>query len=93
MRGTRICEISHTMKATIKLFAGARELAGQEQIELELPTAATVAQLRAALLAASPALAPLLPHALFAINTHYATDETSIPDGAEIACIPPVSGG
>ncbi len=81
------------MKAKIKLFAGARELAGQGQIEIELPATATVQQLRAALLAASPALAPLLPHALFAINTNYATDETQIPEDAEIACIPPVSGG
>ncbi len=81
------------MKATIQLFAGARELAGQGQLEVELPAAATVAQLRAALLADCPPLAPLLPHALFAINTNYATDETPIPEGAEIACIPPVSGG
>ena len=82
-----------TMKTTIQLFAGARELAGQEQIEIELPSEATVEQLRAALLADCPALSPLLPHALFAINSNYATDETRIPDGAEIACIPPVSGG
>ena len=81
------------MKATVQLFASARELAGQEQLELELPPAATVAQLRTALLAACPALAPLLPHTLFAINTNYATDETPIPNNAEIACIPPVSGG
>lgn len=81
------------MKAIVKLFAGARELAGQEQIELDLPSTATVGELRAALLADCPALAPLLPHALFAINTNYATDETQVPDGAEIACIPPVSGG
>jgi len=81
------------MKATIKLFAGARELAGHEQIEVELPAVATIAQLRAALLAACPALGPLLPHALFAIDSDYATDQSDIPDGAEIACIPPVSGG
>lgn len=81
------------MKATVKLFAGARELAGQEQIEVELPAEATVAQLRAALLVDYPVLGPLLPHALFAINSDYATDQSDIPDSAEIACIPPVSGG
>jgi len=81
------------MKATVQLFAGARELAGQAEIELDLPTTTSVGALRAALLADCPALAPLLPHALFAINTNYATDETLVPDGAEIACIPPVSGG
>ena len=81
------------MKATVKLFAGARELAGQELIELEVPPLTTVNELRAALLADCPALAPLLPHAMFAINTNYANDQDSIPENAEIACIPPVSGG
>lgn len=81
------------MKVVVKLFAGARELAGQDQVEIELPTQATVADLRGALLAGFPALTPLLPHALFAIDANYATDETAVPEDAEIACIPPVSGG
>jgi len=81
------------MRIVVKLFAGARELAGQEQIEIELPTATTIGKLREALLAECPALSPLLPHALFAINANYATDQTLVPEGAEIACIPPVSGG
>jgi molybdopterin converting factor small subunit len=38
-------------------------------------------------------LSTLLPHVLFAINAEYAGDATPIPAGAEIACIPPVSGG
>lgn len=81
------------MRVTVKLFAGARELAGQEQIEVDLPPAAQISHLREALVAECPDLSPLIPHALFAINTNYATDETPVPDQAEIACIPPVSGG
>lgn len=81
------------MKIIVKLFAGARALASAEQIEVELTEPATVATLRQALLATSPALAPLLPHVLFAINANYATDETEILANADIACIPPVSGG
>jgi molybdopterin converting factor small subunit len=38
-------------------------------------------------------LAGVLGHMLFAINAEYATDATIVPAGAEIACIPPVSGG
>ncbi len=81
------------MRVVVKLFAGARELAAQEQIELELPATTSVGELRTALLAECPALTPLLPHALFAINANYATDQTPVPEDAEVACIPPVSGG
>lgn len=81
------------MKVTVKLFAGASELANQKQVEVELQPPATIGQLRQALLVEVPTLHPLLPHALFAINSNYATDETAVPEAAEIACIPPVSGG
>jgi len=81
------------MRIVVQLFAGARELAGARQVEVELPCPATVAQLRTALEAATPALAPLLQHALFSIDASYASDETPIPENAEVACIPPVSGG
>lgn len=81
------------MKVVVKLFAGARELAGQPQVEVELSDGSTISDLREALCVQHAALAPLLPHALFAIDTTYATDETIISADAEIACIPPVSGG
>lgn len=81
------------MKVVVKLFAGACELVGQPQVEVELSVDSTVGDLREALHAQHAAIAPLLPHALFAIDTDYATDETIISADAEIACIPPVSGG
>ncbi|MCH7752929.1 MAG: MoaD/ThiS family protein, partial [Planctomycetes bacterium] len=40
-----------------------------------------------------PTLAPLLPHAMFAVDTEYVSDDAPVPENAEIACIPPVSGG
>ena len=40
-----------------------------------------------------PPLADIVPHARFAVNTEYATDTTPITAHAEIALIPPVSGG
>ena len=81
------------MKITVKLFAGARELAGQSEMEFELPADATIGQLRKLLLETHPQLRPLLSHALFAVEAEYATDQTPVPEGADIACIPPVSGG
>ena len=81
------------MKVVVKLFAGARELVGQEEVSLELPAGATVAQLREQLTEEHVELRQLVTHALFAIDAVYCENDTPIPECAEIACIPPVSGG
>jgi len=77
----------------VKLFAVARQLAATSEIELECPAAATVADVRAALIARVPELETMAPHFKFAIDAAYAAEEDVIPNGAEVACIPPVSGG
>ncbi len=77
----------------VRLFAVARAVAGAEAVEIALEDNATVADLRTALLVHLPALAPMGSLLRFAINNDYAADNAPIPDLAEIACIPPVSGG
>ncbi|MGD9719644.1 MAG: MoaD/ThiS family protein [Pirellulales bacterium] len=77
----------------IRLFAVARELAGAETLELNVAEPYTLAQLRTALAAAVPALAPILPHVLFAVGSDYIRDNTLLTEDTEVACIPPVSGG
>ena len=77
----------------VKLFAAAKQVAGAECVELTLPEDAKVSDVRAALLAQFPALAGMGRLLLFAVNGDYAGDEAVIPSGAEVACIPPVSGG
>jgi sulfur-carrier protein len=81
------------MKATVRVFALARQLAGQESLVVDLPSEATVADLRRAIADQYPALANLVAHALFAVNAEYAGGDTPIPADADLACIPPVSGG
>ncbi len=81
------------MIVRVKLFAIARQLAEQDAVEIDLPAGATVGQLRSRLVAAVPRLAEVAPHLLFAVNLNLASDATEIPAGAEVACIPPVSGG
>ncbi len=81
------------MNVEVKLFAVAKQLVGAETINLELPRGATVKELRAALVQQHPAMADVVRHVIFAVNTEYADDKTTIPSDAEIACIPPVSGG
>ena len=81
------------MNVEVRLFARAKDLAGAERISLEIPASATVGDLRAALGERVPALRPLLPTLLVAINNDFADDRQQIPSNAEIACFPPVSGG
>jgi molybdopterin converting factor subunit 1 len=77
----------------VKLFAVAKQIADAESVELSLPREATVAAVRAALLERFPSLTNLARLLLFAVNGEYADDATVIPQDAEVACIPPVSGG
>lgn len=81
------------MTVRVQLFALAKDLAQTGLVELSLRDGATVGDLRRALAEQVPALASVLGHVLFAINAEYATDGTVIPPGADVACIPPVSGG
>ena len=81
------------MRIQVKLFALAGELAGRGGIELDLPLQATVADLRRALVEQTPALAPLVPRMMVAVNMDYAVDDRVLAEGDEVACIPPVSGG
>ena len=77
----------------IRLFARARELAGADAIEVALPAGATVRDLRQRIAAEFPALAGLLQRSALAVNDEFADDGLTLPLGAEVALLPPVSGG
>ncbi len=81
------------MIVQVKLFAVAKEIAGADSIEIEVAEDATIADLRARCAAKHPDLSVVLQHAMFAVNTDYADDQTQLSPNAEVACIPPVSGG
>jgi molybdopterin synthase sulfur carrier subunit len=81
------------MKVCVQLFAVARQLAGAKSVSIELTHGATVAELRTALSKAVPALGELLGRTAIAVNAEYAPEKMVIPASAEIALIPPVSGG
>jgi molybdopterin converting factor subunit 1 len=82
------------MRVKIRLFALAKERAGQSELLLDVAEPATVAALKRALASSSAALAPLVPQLMIAIDAEYADDDQRvIPPGAEVAAIPPVSGG
>ena len=81
------------MKVRVKLFAVAKELAGRDEIELELHDGASLADLRAAVEKKSDALRPVLRHAMWAVDGQYASDDVKLTERSEVAIIPPVSGG
>ena len=77
----------------ILLFASLREKAKRGEIDVEIAAPVTVAQLLEDLGLKHPTLAPLLQLCRVAVNQEFVEAEETIPPGAEIALIPPVSGG
>jgi molybdopterin synthase catalytic subunit len=81
------------MRIRVRLFAIQRELAGSREVALELNEGATIEDGWSALVGLFPILAPGRPSVRFARNGEYADPGTTLTDGDELACIPPVSGG
>lgn len=81
------------MNVRIKLFAAAKETVGADQLAIDVPPGATIADARAAIIAAVPQLQQIITHSLWAIGTEYVNDNTTISEKSDIALIPPVSGG
>ena len=77
----------------VLLFARARDLIGADRIDVALPEPATVGELRRRLMQEYPNLAGLLEKSAFAVNNEFADDATPIASAAEVALLPPVSGG
>jgi molybdopterin converting factor subunit 1 len=80
-------------RVKVLFFATFREYTGQRSTDLELADDALVRDLRNSLAEIFPRLAAHIQSALIAIDKEYAFDEEAIPDGAEVAVFPPVSGG
>jgi molybdopterin converting factor subunit 1 len=81
------------MTVHVRLFARARDLAETASVCVELPAAATVADLRHVLAKTHPALAALLPRCAVAVDDDFAGDDRPLSPSSEIALLPPVSGG
>lgn len=81
------------MVVRVRLFARARDLAGADAVAVTLPGGATVGELRRRLAADRPELAGLLERSALAVNDEFAPDDLTLPRDAEVALLPPVSGG
>ena len=74
------------MVVTVRLFAGLRERAGSDRVQIELPEGARVADLLAAMDVAPRSC-------VVAINREYADASALVSEADEVALVPPVSGG
>jgi molybdopterin converting factor subunit 1 len=78
----------------ILFFATLRDKAGTRATETEIPTGATVRDLKGLLIEQFPNLDwQIMDHCLASVNQDYRADEDEIPADAEVAFFPPVSGG
>lgn len=76
----------------VSLFAGMAELAGARTVEIEW-AGGSVDDVRQAILAIHPELESLLSRSAVALGERYASADDEVPCGADVAIIPPVSGG
>ena len=77
----------------IQLFARARDLVGKAVVYVEVPEGSSVGDMRRRLEMEFPGLKSLLERSALAVNDEFADDSSTIPSNAEMALLPPVSGG
>lgn len=80
-------------RVKILFFATLRDRAGAKSLEIEIPDVSTVRDLKDRLACDYPGLKQAMETVLVAINREFAFDENIIPESAEVAMFPPVSGG
>lgn len=81
------------MHVRLLAFASAAQAIGTAARDWQLPGELSVRELRQLLAVDFPALAPLLPRLAIAVEGTVADPAAVVRDGAEIALLPPVSGG
>ncbi|HEU0073970.1 MAG TPA: molybdenum cofactor biosynthesis protein MoaE [Dehalococcoidia bacterium] len=81
------------MKVSLLLFASLRDAIGERTLCMEFDEGSTVADLKRRLGAEYPRVERMLETVVCAIDDDYVTFEEALHDGAEVALIPPVSGG
>jgi molybdopterin converting factor subunit 1 len=77
----------------VLFFATLRDRAGTKSVDLEIPVDMTVQALKDKLASDYPNLKESMKAVLVSVNKEYASNESAIPQNAEVALFPPVSGG
>jgi molybdopterin synthase catalytic subunit len=77
----------------VLFFARARDLACVAETEIETAASLTVAEVRRRLAAKFPRLGGLLEKCHVAVDEEFVENDQAIAADAEVAVLPPVSGG
>lgn len=81
------------MEVRVRCFAAVREIVGVSELHIDLPEGSTLLHLIRQLQGQFPRLQALSGSLLFSVNREYASPDTRLAAGDEVAFIPPVSGG
>jgi molybdopterin synthase catalytic subunit len=81
------------MQIRILFFAAIKQALGTSNIKLEIEEQTNVSGLRKLLEERYPDHQGLFQHTLVAVNQNFVTEDDFIPQNAEVAFFPPVSGG
>lgn len=77
----------------VLFFATLRDRAGTKSFELDVPDGTTVQSLKDMVVEHYPGLREAMDTIVISINREFAFDENPVPENAEVAMFPPVSGG
>ncbi len=80
-------------KVKLLFYATLRDEMGTRTLEMDLEPGATVRALKDKLEKERPGMKASIERALVAVNREYSPDQTVLPENAEVALFPPVSGG
>ncbi len=93
MRPPFVLLASQSMKIRLLAFATAADALGTGETDLEMPDGSRISDLRARLDRDHPGMVPLWPRLAVALDGRIVPPDTPLEDGAEVALLPPVSGG
>ena len=81
------------IKVRVLFFASLRERVGMKETDLELPNGLSVKGFKDFISSNFTGLDPAMDSAIVSINKEFGFDDDIIPEGADVALFPPVSGG
>ena len=81
------------MKVNVQFFSRLRDLAGESELELDVPERTAVAELLGILYSRTPALHDWDKSILVAVGVEFVGRDYVLQSGDRIAIMPPVQGG
>ncbi len=81
------------MKVTVQFFSFLRQIAGRNELQLELPSSATVADALRQLSTQFPRLREAEKTTLVAVGVEFAKPDSALRDGDIVSLMPPLQGG